>query len=98
MTNTSKLIATKRIQNVLERNTVARDDDSILYSTLLKEEYGCSDNMRYTTLEKRVREGVLPSKDIVTRLRRKLQRDDETLRGTLWTARQNYAKVISRTI
>lgn len=98
MTNTEKLIATKRIENVLRHNESARDNDTILYTELLRTQYNCSNNMRYTTLEKRVRDGVLPSRDVVTRLRRKLQREDESLRGTLWNVRQNYAKVIGKTI
>lgn len=98
MTNTNKLIATQRVNNILEKYSDARDDDSILYSRLLKEEYNCSDNMRYITLERRIKEGILPSRDLVTRLRRKLQQENENLRGELWTVRQNYANVIGRTI
>ena len=84
---TKKLVATKRVKNVLFRNLESRDNDSILYATLLKEEYNCSDNMRYGTMEKRVREGVLPSRDLVSRIRRKLQNEDKTIRGTLWNKR-----------
>lgn len=98
MTNTNKLIATKRVENVLRHNVEARDNDSVLYTELLRTQYNCSSNMRYTTLEKRVNEGVLPSRDLVTRLRRKIQHEDETMRGSLWAARQNYANVVRKTI
>lgn len=95
---TKNLIILKRVENVLRKYAEARDDDSILYTKLLGEEYGCSVNMRATTLEKRVAEGVLPSRDTATRFRRKLQRVDETLRGGLWAKRQAYAKAVGKSI
>ena len=98
MTNTNNMMALKRVENVLKRNAAARDNDSILYTAVLQEEYNCSSNMRATTLEKRVTDGVLPSRDTVTRFRRKLQNENESLRGSLWNVRQNYAKVIGKTI
>lgn len=96
--NTNEMVATKRVKNVLERNFESRDNDSVLYTVLLREEYNCSDNMRYTTLEKRVRDGVLPSRDIVTRIRRKLQKENENLRGNLWIVRQNYSNIMRESV
>lgn len=91
------MIVGKRVYYALTNNVKARDDDSVLYIDVLKQ-YGCSTNMRATTLEKRVSEGVLPSRDTVTRYRRYLQRVDETLRGTLWNKRQAYASVVRKSI
>lgn len=93
-----RLVIMKKVDNVLRNHESARDDDSVLYSTLLTEEYGCSVNMRATTLEKRVAEGILPARDTVTRYRRLIQHIDESVRGTKWTARQNYAKMFGKQI
>lgn len=92
-----KMIAGRRVFDVLRENAKSRDDDSVLYVEVLKK-YGCSTNMRATTLEKRVSEGVLPSRDTVTRYRRYFQNVDETLRGNLWNKRQAYASVVRKTI
>lgn len=90
-------IVGKKVYDALKNNEAARDNDSTLYLEVLKG-YGCSPNMRATTLEKRVTEGVLPSRDTVTRYRRYLQMVDSTLRGTLWTKRQAWASVVRKSI
>lgn len=87
------MVVAKRVYDVLKTNKEARDSDSVLYLNVLGQ-YGCSSNMRATTLERRVAEGVLPSRDTVTRYRRYFQKEDESLRGSLWMKRQAYASSV----
>ena len=87
----------KRVYDVLKNNEEARDNDSTLYLEVLKG-YGCSPNMRATTLEKRVNEGMLPSRDTVTRYRRYLQMTDDSLRGTLWAKRRAWAAIVRKSV
>ena len=87
----------KKVFDALKANADARDNDSVLYLEVLKG-YGCSPNMRATTLEKRVNEGILPSRDTVTRYRRYLQMVDPSLRGVLWAKRQAWASVVRKSI
>jgi len=90
-------VVKKVIENVLGNYPGTRDNDSYCYERVL-ERYGVSKNMRYTTLEKRVRDGVLPSRDTVTRLRRKVQEENPSLRGELWTPRHTYAKQVAKSM
>ena len=92
------LIATQRVVNVLKNEPATRDNDSLLYICLLQTQYGCSRLMRDVTVEDKVREGELPSRDFVTRVRRRLQKRDETLRGELWEIRQKYAKKYAKEV
>lgn len=59
----------KVVYNILKENISAQNDDSVLYLEVLKA-YGCSPNMRATTLENRIKEGTLPSRNTVARYRR----------------------------
>lgn len=85
------------VKNVLTKHIDTRDSDSHCYERVL-ECYGVSKNMRYTTLEKRIRDGILPSRDTVTRIRRKVQEENPTLRGNLWEPRHSYAKVVAKSL
>lgn len=84
------------IKQLLVDSPACRDDDHVLYRWLLTGGYGV--NLMETnawTLLCNISDGVLPQFDSVVRLRRKLQRENEGMRGKLWSVRHSYADVVS---
>lgn len=85
------------VKDILTEHPETRDDDSRCYERVI-EHYGMSKNMRFVTLEKRVRNGELPSRDTVVRLRRMVQKSNVELRGLLWDKRHFFAKEVAESV
>jgi hypothetical protein len=80
-----------KVEEILRKNMRCRDSDSILYSTLLYFEIGAErlKSMSGYELLGVIAEDRYPSYDTIARVRRKLQNEDETLRGKSYNERHN---------
>lgn len=80
-----------KVEEILSRNTRCRDSDSILYSTLLYHEIGIDrlQSMDGFELLKLISQDKYPSYDTIARVRRKLQEENEHLRGESYRERHN---------
>jgi hypothetical protein len=80
-----------KVESILRQNMRCRDSDSILYATLLYYEMGDErlHSMSGYELLKVISEDVYPSYDTIARVRRKLQNEDESLRGKNYNERHH---------
>lgn len=76
---------TNKVTLVLIENITARDCDVTLYIGILKM-YGVL-YISAMQLLWDVKDGRVPSYDTITRLRRKVQEENESLRGDIWRKR-----------
>jgi len=80
-----------KVEILLRKNPRCRDSDSILFATMYFIEIGEVNlkNMNGFDLLKIISEDRLPSYDTIARVRRKLQNEDESLRGESYNERHN---------
>ena len=69
------------VTKVLQSNPEARNNDYILYTGYLKE-CGYSSTLSFANVAKLIQSGELSSIETVSRLRRKLQSDNQSLSAT----------------
>ena len=91
-----KLSKTKeKVITLLQQHPHLRDSDERLVATFWMTEAGGKDALeRMTSLEFLMKyiEGVYTSSDSITRMRRKVQEDNESLRGQTYYKRQKLEK------
>lgn len=83
---------TEAVRDILTRHTKARDNDSILIGFYLKERHpevltGAATDLLRAWLSKDI-----PSLSSISRIRRKVQREEPTLRGADYSERQEYTQ------
>jgi hypothetical protein len=90
MINKMKTLKPK-VESILRHNKRCRDSDSILYANLLYFEIGEEELAMMTALQllQVISEDKYPSYDTIARVRRKLQSEDETLRGKNYNERHH---------
>ena len=90
------------VKKLLEKDARFRDDDNYLVSkiwgyTLVEKGLKPSEHS-ITTFLQMYSDEQLPSADMITRARRKVQEEHERLRGELWLKRHNEEKNVRQNI
>ena len=86
------------VQKVLKKHPVLRDNDNRLIANIWFKRIPNIDSLNGKALLKMIAKGKLPSFASIVRCRRKIQQDNESLRGELWAERHQIANDIRREI
>jgi hypothetical protein len=78
------------VEQILTENKATRDDDVLLFEKVLSHLGFNATIKAVSSYIRAVNMKELPNYDTITRLRRKLQQDDERLRGPLWLERHTH--------
>jgi len=90
-----------KVAYLLRRHPETRDDDQVLVTNLWYFElrkYGDPANITAYDFFKLYSKGKLPTADLITRARRKVQENDPTLRGKTWQERHKEAENVRKNI
>jgi len=86
------------IQHALQKHSVLRDDDNRLIANIWFKRLPTIDRLSGRELLMMIAKGKLPSFESISRCRRKIQQEDESLRGKLWAERHQIANDIRKEI
>ena len=78
-----------KVKNLLEEKPEYRDSDLKLLSRIWYEEAGSNQNMNVVAFLTNFRNGKYSKPESITRARRKVQENNEHLRGDKWQERQD---------
>lgn len=91
----------EKVANMLHKYADLRDDDQKLVTNIWYIEmrkFGNPDTMPATDFLALYQQGKLPTADLITRARRKVQEENPALRGNTWEERHNQSKKIKKNI
>jgi len=86
------------IQHALQKHSALRDDDNRLIANIWFKRIPTIDELSGREILMMIAKGKLPSFESISRCRRKIQQDNESLRGELWAERHQIADNIRKEI
>lgn len=94
-----RMTLSDKIKSILEVFPNTRDSDIELYARYLKIELPEQfQNLLVISMLKLIKNGVISSFDTVSRCRRKLQEDNELLRGEHYDVRQDFSENVKKDV